>query len=139
MSAALNDALSFSTTGSRGTGGIQIDGLTSGDTYQLQLFTAGADTAGSETVTDGLVSGDLYFGGDGVGAYSIIDTFVAGNTTEYVTITPDSGSTVTISAINLQQQQVQVEDAPEPATLPLCLGGGLAVLAISRGGRRLAV
>jgi hypothetical protein len=143
LSTFLNDVLASSTAGSHG-GGIDLSGLTSGLTYQLQLFTAGAGTTGSETVSDvtmagTTVSGDLYYGGDGSEFYSIIDTFVASGSDENITFTSDDGSPVTLSAINFQQvdETSNAEDAPEPGTMPFFLAG-MVLLGLAARRHRLA-
>ena len=140
MSTALTSVVSVSEAGTRGPF-LDISGLTLGVTYELQLLTSGAGTAGSETVTDTTSdtitpSGDLFFGGNGSGAYSIVDTFVAGSSDEEVTFSPDGASPVMLSAINLQEVN-DVDDAPEPATLPLLVSGILLLLGLIERRRRV--
>lgn len=149
MSGSLNSVLSSSTTNGRGYGEIYLSGLTSGLTYELQLFTAGAETdpetgdfiVSSEKVTDGTASGDLLYGGDGSEAYSIIDTFVASASgDEEIDLSGDNGAMVTLSALNLRQvdNTSDAQEASEPATLPLFLAGAFFIFARMEWRRRLA-
>lgn len=132
MSASFGSVLSFALTSNSGE--IRLNGLTSGQTYQLQLFAGLDGQSGSETVSDGGKTGVLAY--DGSGTYSITETFVAMDSTEAIDFAPigDGGKAV-LNALNLREEPDAV---PEPSIVALFFAGGLLAAGLAEG-RRLAL
>jgi hypothetical protein len=109
---------------------LSTTGLTVGHTYDLQIFTAlPGGTAGTETVTDGLSSGSLAFGGANSGSYSTVDTFTAlTGGSESVTIGSSTTGTEYVAAYELRD----ITDIPEPSTYAMIGLGLLSLFALGK-------
>ena len=129
MSTAFGNILSYASLSGKGAGTLNLNGLTSGQTYQLQLFAGWVGDSSSETITQGASSGDLAFGGGGSGAYSIIDTFVAGSGSEDVYFASDDGGMTALTGLNLREEITVV---PEPSAGMLLGMGVLLMLGLVR-------
>jgi hypothetical protein len=107
---------------------ISWDGMTSGDTYQLEFWANDGRSgvnARSETITGGnntsaALDEGSGAGGTGMGQF-ILGTFVADSTGEETLTIDSSGPIVTLMQIR------DITPVPEPSTFAL-LGGGLCVM-----------
>jgi hypothetical protein len=130
MTADFGNVLAVAFAGSTGNSVmISLNDLTLDRSYELQLFVGSAGPAGSETVTDGSSSRDLAYGGAGSGADYIVESFVAHNQNEFITITSDTGGNVILNAIDLREDPTAV---PEPRALAMLAVGGLLMLGWAR-------
>jgi hypothetical protein len=133
----LGDIVSVAYSARGGSAIFALNGLKTGQTYELQLFAGSAGGVDSEEVSDGTWSGSISFGDGANGVDSIIDTFVAGGETVTFDMATPDGGTAYIDAIDLREAAVSDADppadpSPEPSTLALLLAGVVLMLGLAK-------
>jgi hypothetical protein len=116
-------ALNGTTFVQNGIGQIQIAGLTTGSTYQIQIWNVDNDQTRLTSYTDGVNSVQFYYG-------NVIGTFTAGSsieTIDYTNVIPN-GDTFTAGEVNA----VDVRLVPEPATYAMLFAGIGALVLVAR-------